>query len=118
MIQDLHAHTYYSFCSQDKPETVIETAIANGIQQLGICDHNYGVGCARIEFCWDKGTRLDADFPVIEDYNRFARGDEIARLYSSTVSDFTNAKEMFESALTFSQDKPYTTPVVIKTICS
>ena len=62
MIQDLHAHTYYSFCSQDKPETVIETAIANGIQQLGICDHNYGVGCARIEFCWDKGTCLDADY--------------------------------------------------------
>ena len=62
MIQDLHVHTYYSFCSQDKPETVIETAIANGIQQLGICDHNYGVGCARTEFCWDKGTRLDADY--------------------------------------------------------
>ena len=62
MIQDLHAHTYYSFCSQDKPETVIETAIANGIQQLGICDHNYGIGCARVEFCWDKGTRLDADY--------------------------------------------------------
>ena len=27
MIQDLHAHTYYSFCSQDTPERVIETAI-------------------------------------------------------------------------------------------
>ena len=46
MIQDLHAHTYYSFCSKDRPETVIETAIAGGIQQLGICDHNYGVACA------------------------------------------------------------------------
>ena len=62
MIQDLHAHTYYSFCSKDRPETVVETAIAAGIQQLGICDHNYGVGCARTEFCWDKGTRLDADY--------------------------------------------------------
>ena len=62
MIQDLHAHTYYSFCSNDRPETVIETAIAGGIQQLGICDHNYGVGCARTDFCWDKGTRLDADY--------------------------------------------------------
>ena len=62
MIQDLHAHTYYSFCSNDKPETVIETAIAGGIQQLGICDHNYGVGCAREEFCWGKGTRLDANY--------------------------------------------------------
>ena len=62
MIQDLHAHTYYSFCSQDKPEKMIETAIANGIQQLGICDHNYGVGCARTDFCWDKGTQLNADY--------------------------------------------------------
>ncbi len=62
MIQDLHVHTYYSFCSDDKPETVIETAIAGGIQQLGICDHNYGVGCARKDFCWDKGNRLDADY--------------------------------------------------------
>ena len=62
MIQDLHAHTYYSFCSQDKPEKMIETAIAGGIQQLGICDHNYGVGCARTDFCWDKGTQLNADY--------------------------------------------------------
>ena len=62
MIQDLHTHTYYSFCSQDKPEKAVEAAIAGGIQQLGICDHNYGVGCARVDFCWDKGTRLDADY--------------------------------------------------------
>lgn len=62
MIQDLHSHTYYSFCAHDKPETVVETAIANGIQQLGICDHNYGVGCARTEFYRDQGTRLDADY--------------------------------------------------------
>lgn len=62
MIQDLHAHTYYSFCSKDRPETVIETAIAGGIQQLGICDHSYGVGCARTEFCWNKGYRPDADY--------------------------------------------------------
>lgn len=62
MIQDLHAHTYYSFCSNDKPETVIETAIASGVQLLGISDHNYGVGCARTEFCWNQGNRNDADY--------------------------------------------------------
>ena len=62
MIQDLHAHTYYSFCSQDKPEKVVEAAIRGGVQQLGICDHNYGVGCARTDFCYDKGPRLDADY--------------------------------------------------------
>ena len=62
MIQDLHAHTYYSFCSKDKPEKVIEAAILGGVQQLGICDHNYGVACGRTEFCWNKGARLDADY--------------------------------------------------------
>ena len=62
MIQDLHAHTYYSFCSKDAPEKVVETAIRSGIQQLGICDHNYGVGCARTDFCWGKGPALDADY--------------------------------------------------------
>ena len=70
MIQDLHAHTYYSFCSKDKPETVVETAIASGIQLLGICDHSYGVGCARKEFCWDQGTKLSGDY-----------GDTLVRYY-------------------------------------
>ena len=44
MIQDLHAHTYYSFCGADTPEQVVETAIAGGIEMLGITDHNYGIG--------------------------------------------------------------------------
>ena len=62
MIQDLHMHTYYSFCSNEKPEKMIEAAINGGVQQIGITDHNYGVGCGRTDFCWDKGTRLDADY--------------------------------------------------------
>ncbi|MBE7078705.1 MAG: PHP domain-containing protein [Clostridiales bacterium] len=62
MIQDLHAHTYYSFCSKDKPEAVIEAAIAGGIEQLGICDHNYGVGYGRTELCWGKGNGLNANY--------------------------------------------------------
>ena len=32
MIQDLHSHTYYSFCGKDLPEKVIETAINGGIE--------------------------------------------------------------------------------------
>ncbi len=48
MIQDLHAHTYYSFCGKDRPEAVVEAAIAGGIELLGICDHNYGVGYGRL----------------------------------------------------------------------
>ena len=43
MIQDLHSHTYYSFCGKDTPETLVEAAIAGGIELFGICDHNYGV---------------------------------------------------------------------------
>lgn len=49
MIQDLHAHTYYSFCGADTPEQVVETAIAGGIELLGITDHQYGIGCGRTD---------------------------------------------------------------------
>ena len=47
MIQDLHSHTYYSFCGADRPEEVVESAIAGGIELFGICDHNYGIGYGR-----------------------------------------------------------------------
>lgn len=49
MIQDMHSHTYYSLCGRDKPEIVIEKAIADGIEVLGICDHNYGIAQVREE---------------------------------------------------------------------
>ncbi len=49
MIQDLHSHTYYSFCGGDRPENVVEGAIAGGIELLGICDHNHGIGNARYD---------------------------------------------------------------------
>ena len=44
MIQDLHSHTYYSFCGKDSPEAIVEAAIAGGVALFGICDHNYGIG--------------------------------------------------------------------------
>ncbi len=44
MIQDLHSHTYYSFCGKDRPEEIVEAAISGGIELFGICDHNYGIG--------------------------------------------------------------------------
>lgn len=47
MIQDLHSHTYYSFCGRDCPEDIVEAAIAGGIELFGICDHAHGVGFAR-----------------------------------------------------------------------
>ena len=43
MIQDVHSHTYYSYCGKDSPEALIQTALANGIELLGICDHYYGI---------------------------------------------------------------------------
>lgn len=62
MIQDLHAHTYYSFDSQDKIEKVVETTIANGIELLGITDHNYGIAYPSTEMVYDKGPALDSDY--------------------------------------------------------
>ena len=47
MIQDLHSHTYYSFCGKDSPATIVEAAIAGGIELFGITDHNYGIGMCR-----------------------------------------------------------------------
>ena len=38
MIQDLHSHTYYSFCGADTPEAVVEAAIQGGIEMIGITD--------------------------------------------------------------------------------
>ncbi len=43
MLQDLHAHTYYSFCGGDRPEDVVEAAINAGLSMIGITDHNYGI---------------------------------------------------------------------------
>ena len=47
MIQDLHSHTYYSFCGKDSPEVIVEAAIDGGIELFGICDHNHGIGFCR-----------------------------------------------------------------------
>ena len=49
MIQDLHSHTYYSFCGKDSPEAIVEAAIDGGIELFGISDHSYGVGFCRLD---------------------------------------------------------------------
>ncbi len=64
MIQDLHAHTYYSFCGKDTPETLVEAAIQGGIDLFGFTDHNYGVGCARTD------VFHAASVEILEDYQR------------------------------------------------
>ena len=62
MIQDLHSHTYYSFCGRDTPEKLIETAIMGGIELLGICDHNYGVGIGRKEIYKGESEFSNEDY--------------------------------------------------------
>ena len=62
MIQDLHSHTYYSFCGADTPEQVVETAIAGGIEMLGITDHNYGIGYARTDIFFSTTTEITTDY--------------------------------------------------------
>ena len=58
MIQDLHSHTYYSFCGQDNPEAVVQAAIDGGIELLGITDHHYGVTNARRDVHRYEGSDL------------------------------------------------------------
>lgn len=64
MIQDLHSHSYYSFCGKDSPETIVEAAIAGGIELYGICDHNHGVGLQK-----NCVRKADCDLPF-DDYER------------------------------------------------
>lgn len=43
MIMDLHSHTKYSNCGMDEPEDLILARIDQGIDLLGITDHNHGI---------------------------------------------------------------------------
>lgn len=68
MIQDIHSHTYYSFCGKDTPDTVVQTAIAGGIEVLGICDHQYGVAGYR------PGNEYPDQAAFLQDYTTRLRG--------------------------------------------
>ena len=61
MLQDLHSHTYYSFCGADQPEAVVEAAIAGGLKVIGITDHNTGVCCQRLDVFFYKNPELGND---------------------------------------------------------
>ncbi len=67
MLQDLHSHTYYSYCGKDRPEDIVEAAIAGGISLFGICDHANGVITRLPEF--DDPTNEGA----VAHYNRMLR---------------------------------------------
>lgn len=56
MLQDLHSHTYYSFCGKDTPEAIVEAAIAGGIELFGISDHCHGIGNARLDVFYSQSA--------------------------------------------------------------
>lgn len=43
MIMDLHNHTVHSYDGSNTPEEIIENAIRNGIEAIGICDHQFTI---------------------------------------------------------------------------
>jgi len=54
MLQDLHSHSYYSYCGKDNPEDIIKNAIKNGLDIVGITDHYCGVVINRAGFSYDE----------------------------------------------------------------
>lgn len=105
MLQDLHAHTYYSFCGKDRPEEIVEAAIAGGLQLFGITDHNYGIGYARFdvfqhpaapELCQEYGHTLRRYYDHINlirekyaDRIRVLRGIELCTLKDDVHNRFS-----------------------------
>ena len=64
MIQDLHSHTYYSFCGADTPEAVVEAAIRGGMDMIGITDHAHGVGEARLQHFQNLLQGVEVDYEL------------------------------------------------------
>ena len=50
MIMDLHNHTVYSYDGQNSPEQIIENAIENGVDVIGITDHQFSIGSRMGEY--------------------------------------------------------------------
>lgn len=98
MIQDLHSHTYYSFDSNDTAETVVEAAIAGGIDLLGICDHNYGIAKQRSTTVFNDVERRIKDYQrslnIYLDHIRLVTGhyrDKIRILYGIEIATVDRA---------------------------
>lgn len=50
MIMDLHNHTYFSYDSSTEPEELIENAIDNKVDVIGITDHQFSIGASLGEY--------------------------------------------------------------------
>lgn len=84
MIQDLHSHTYYSFCSNDAPEDVVKAAINGKIEVLGITDHNYGIAHGRRCVTFNTGDNIFSDYEkTLKRY--FDHIDLIAQKYADKI---------------------------------
>lgn len=83
MLQDLHAHTYYSFCGGDTPESIVEAAIDAGLEVFGITDHNYGVNYLRVDL-WQNPTVLALPN---QSYRTFRRYYDHMRLIRDKYAD-------------------------------
>ena len=83
MIQDMHSHTYYSYCGKDSPEAVIKNAIACGIELMGISDHYYGVVMNRPGVTYDSAEHM-----VITHNNALKRYFEHIKTLADKYKDY------------------------------
>ncbi len=47
---DLHNHTKFSYDGENTPEEIIENALANGLEVVGISDHQFSIGARLGEY--------------------------------------------------------------------
>ncbi|MBE5741917.1 MAG: PHP domain-containing protein [Clostridiales bacterium] len=76
MVFDLHAHTEFSRCGRDKPESLVKKMIEEGVDVFGISDHNYGIAGRWGEY-FDEVTKLKQKYA---DKIKILRGVEICTL--------------------------------------
>ena len=104
MLQDLHSHTYYSFCGKDNPEDIIKNAISAGLDVFGISDHNYGVGYGRYVLWIASEGYSDGDYG----YNIDKYFDHIS-LLKEKYKDKIEIKRGIEVSV-FQNSLPYVLP--------
>lgn len=91
MIIDLHSHTRYSFCGKDAPEVLVQEMLRQGVQTLGITDHNYGI----FERGGDNGADYRAEIRALQkkyaDQIKIFCGIEVCTLpqYAPKHTDFS-----------------------------
>lgn len=83
MIQDLHSHTYYSYCGKDSPEAVIQNSIDKGLDVIGISDHYHGVVMCKKGFAYEND-----EAKVVMHNNAIKRYYEHIKLLAEKYKDY------------------------------